>query len=168
MPYMRKILWAAALLLAAPLQAQPSFPALTVDDLNDRTLSLPQQLPGSPTIVFIAYKQRQQENISDWIMALGLEETGGPAWIELPVVGRGAAIIRPIIDNGMRSGILSTDVRAKTFTVYSSRANFNSAMGITNMRQIYVAVVERDGTVRALIEGDVTDGKIAQLRSVLP
>jgi len=167
MIYLRKLLCVAALFVASPLLAQATFPALTLEDLNGRALSFPQQLPGAPTIVFIAYKQRQQADIDAWVMALELQEIGGPAWIELPVVGRGAALIRPIIDNGMRSGIASPDMRARTFTVYTSRAAFNAAMGIADMRQIYVAVVAPDGTVRALIAGDVDEAKIARLRAAM-
>ena len=163
----RNILSAIALFAAAPLSAEASFPPFTVEDLNGRSLSFPAQLPGAPTIVFIAYKQRQQDDINAWVNALGLQETGGPAWIELPVVGRGAALMRPIIDNGMRSGIPSPEMRARTFTVYSSRRAFNTALGITDLRQIYVAVVEPNGTIRALIEGNVDATKVAQVQAAI-
>ena len=153
------------LCLASVGQAQAIFPPLTVEDLNGRTVQLPAQLPGEPTIVFIAFKQRQQPNIDAWAQRLGLQQVGGPAWVEMPVVGRGAALMRPIIDNGMRSGITSEAMRARTFTLYSSRNAFMGALGLSSLRQVYVALVNRDGSVRTIIAGDVTDAKVAQLRA---
>lgn len=145
--------------------AQMTLPSLVADDLNGRTMRLPQDLPGDPTIVFIAYKQRQQPNVNAWVRRLGLTEAATPAWVELPVVGQGARMIRSIIDNGMRSGITSTAMRARTITIYSNRSAFNRALGINDMSQIYVLLVDRDGTVRTKIEGDVTEAKVDQLRA---
>ena len=39
--------------------AELQFPSLDADDLNGRAVSLPQDFPGDPTIVFIAYKRNQ-------------------------------------------------------------------------------------------------------------
>ena len=164
----RRISIVFALCFATTAHAQMSFPTLTTNDLNGRSVTFPTQLPGSPTIVFIAYKQRQQASISAWIEKLGLQENSGPAWVEIPVIGRGASLMRSIIDNGMRSGIPSSAVRGKTFTVYSSRNAFNRALGISNTKQIYVALVDPDGTVYTLISGDVTDTKLQQLMAAYP
>ena len=136
--------------------------------MNGRSLSIPADLPGTPTIVFIAYKREQQPNINAWVEQLDLHETGGPAWVELPVVGRGAVLFRSFVDNGMRSGITSPQMRARTITIYSSRSAFNLALGILWRGEIYVALVDPDGTVHALIEGDVTEGKVEQLRAAYP
>ena len=148
--------------------AELQFPSLDADDLNGRAVSLPQDFPGDPTIVFIAYKRNQQPSINAWVVRLGLQEREGPAWAELPVVGRGAALFRSFVDNGMRSGITSTAMRGRTITIYSSQRAFNKALGIDGRDEIYTALVGRDGQVYVLIEGDVTDEKIAQLRAVYP
>ena len=157
-----------AVFLANMAIAELQFPPLDADDLNGRAVSLPQDLPGDPTIVFIAYKRNQQPSINAWVARLGLQERGGPAWAELPVVGRGAALFRSFVDNGMRSGITSTAMRGRTITIYSSQRAFNKALGIDGRDEIYTALVGRDGQVHVLIEGDVTDEKIAQLRAVYP
>jgi hypothetical protein len=65
----------------------------------------------------------------------------------------------------MRSGITSTAMRARTLTVYSNRRAFNSAMGIADMSQVYVALVDRDGAVRTMVSGAVTEGKVDKLRA---
>ena len=154
--------------LANAAMAERQFPLLDADDLNGRAVSLPDDLPGDPTIVFIAYKRNQQPSINAWVAGLGLQERGGAAWVELPVVGRGAALFRSFVDNGMRSGITSTAMRARTITIYSSQRAFNTALGIDGRDEIYTALVGRDGQVYVLIEGNVTEAKIAQLRAAYP
>ena len=154
--------------LSVTAQADVIFPSLTADDLNGRSLELPADFPGMPTIVFIAYKRNQQPSIDAWVERLGLLESEGPAWVELPVVGRGAAFFRSFVDKGMRSGITSLGMRAKTITIYSSRSAFNSALEITTRAEIYVALVDPDGTVHTLIQGDVTAAKVEMLRAAYP
>ena len=163
--YQRFFAFILTFALATQAHGEIKLPSLVVDDLNGRTMNLPADLPGNPTIVFIAFKQNQQPLINAWVDRLGLLAQGGLYWVELPVVGRGAALIRSVIDNGMRSGITSTAMRARTLTVYSNRRSFNSAMGIADMSQVYVALVDRDGAVRTMISGAVTEGKVDKLRA---
>jgi hypothetical protein len=153
------------LMLSTQAYAETILPKIAADDLNGRILTLPADLPGDPTIVFVAYKQNQQPQINAWVSRLDLQPEGGPAWVELPVVGQGAALIRSVIDNGMRSGITSKAMRGRTITIYSNRRAFNKSMGITDMSKIYVALVDQSGAVRTLIPGEVSDAKIEQLRA---
>ena len=159
---------AIMVMLSATVQANSIFPTLVANDLNGRSLSLPSDFPGKPTIVFIAYKRNQQSSINAWVERLGLRETGGPAWVELPVVGLGAVLFRGFVDNGMRSGIISTEMRARTITIYSSRSAFNRALNIVRRGEIYVALVDPNGMVHTLIEGDVTEAKVEKLRAAYP
>ena len=154
--------------MITPATAEIIFPDLEADDLNGRTLSLPKDLPGQPTIVLIAFKRKQQSSVDEWVDRLDLLPEGGPAWIEMPVVGRGAAIFRSFVDKGMRAGITSEVMRGRTITIYSSRRAFNNALGIRSMKDIYVALVDPNGTVHILIQGDVSEEKMKKLRSAYP
>jgi hypothetical protein len=154
--------------MITPATAEVIFPDLEADDLNGRTLSLPKDLPGQPTIVLIAFKRKQQSSVDAWVDRLDLLPEGGPAWIEMPVVGRGAAIFRSFVDKGMRAGITSEFMRGRTITIYSSRRAFNNALGIRSMKDIYVALVDPNGTVHILIQGDVSEEKMKKLRSAYP
>ena len=154
--------------MITPATAEVIFPDLEADDLNGRTLSLPKDLPGKPTIVLIAFKRKQQSSVDAWVDRLDLLPEGGPAWIEMPVVGRGAAIFRSFVDKGMRAGITSEVMRGRTITIYSSRRAFNNALGIRSMKDIYVALVDPNGTVHILIQGDVSEEKMKKLRSAYP
>ena len=66
--------------LAMPAYSETKLPNLAVEDLNGRTLDLPSDLPGNPTIVFIAFKQNQQPLINAWVESLDLQAQTGLAW----------------------------------------------------------------------------------------
>ena len=163
--FMRFYALILSIALATPAHSETKLPNLTVEDLNGRTLDLPSDLPGNPTIVVIAFKQNQQPVINSWAKRLDHQAQTGPAWVELPTVGQGAALIKSVIGNGMRSGITLTAMRARTPTIYSNRRAFNTAMGISDMSQIYVALAEQNVTVRTVISGDVTKEKVDELRT---
>ena len=164
----KQLLLIVVFFMITPATAEVIFPDLEADDLNGRTLSLPKDLPGKPTIVLIAFKRKQQSSVDEWVDRLDLLPEGGPAWIEMPVVGRGAAIFRSFVDKGMRAGITSEFMRGRTITIYSSRRAFNNALGIQSMKDIYVALVDPNGTVHILIQGDVSEEKMKKLRSAYP
>ena len=164
----KQLLLIIVFFMITPATAEVMFPDLEADDLNGRTLSLPKDLPGQPTIVLIAFKRKQQSSVDAWVDRLDLLPEGGPAWIEMPVVGRGAAIFRSFVDKGMRAGITSEFMRGRTITIYSSRRAFNNALGIQSMKDIYVALVDPNGTVHILIQGDVSEEKMKKLRSAYP
>ena len=164
----KQLLLIVVFFMITPATAEVMFPDLEADDLNGRTLSLPKDLPGKPTIVLIAFKRKQQSSVDEWVDRLDLLPEGGPAWIEMPVVGRGAAIFRSFVDKGMRAGITSEVMRGRTITIHSSRRAFNNALGIQSMKDIYVALVDPNGRVHILIQGDVSEEKMKKLRSAYP
>jgi hypothetical protein len=165
---MRHLILPLALAWATPASTEPlTFPTLTADDLNGRSLTLPAELPADRTIVFVAYKQRQQADIDAWAQALSLSPGKAPAWVELPVVGSGARLIRGFIDNGMRSGITSTAQRAQTVTIYQSAEVVNAPLGFSGTGTIRVLVVRRDGEVLVALSGPVTDEGLAQVRQAM-
>ena len=66
-----------AVFLANMAIADLQFPQLDADDLNGRSVSLPQDLPGDPTIVFIAYKRKSAAKYQRLGGAFGLARTWG-------------------------------------------------------------------------------------------
>ena len=118
--------FAIFLSIAVPASANAVFPTVTSEDLNGDSHTLPQGFPGEPTIVFIAYKQRQQGDVNSWIYALNLDPSSGPEFVELPVVGSAMVAMKGVIDNGMRSGIVDRNMRARTITMGA----FTTVLGV--------------------------------------
>lgn len=149
-----------------PAFAQPVFPTVTADDLNGDEKTLPADLPGDPTIMFIAYKQRQQLDVNSWIDALGLDPERGAEFVEVPVVGTGARMFRSFVDNGMRSGITNTSLRARTITLYESPALVNEPLGFTGRNDIRVLIVRKTGEVLWSTSGPATPQMVQELQQI--
>ena len=92
----KKLVLIVVFFMITPANAEVIFPDLEADDLNGRNLKMTKDLPGKPKIVLIAFKRKQQSSLDAWVDRLDLLPEGGPAWIEMPVVGRGAAISIPL------------------------------------------------------------------------
>ena len=148
-----------------PALAEPIFPTVTADDLNGDSKTLPADLPGDPTIVFIAYKQGQQEDVNTWVYGLGLDPERGAEFVEVPVVGTAARMMRSFVDNGMRSGITDTAMRARTITLYESPNLVNKPLGFTGRGEIRVLIVRRDGQVLWSTSGPATEAGLAALQA---
>jgi len=146
---------------AMPVLAQPVFPVVTVESLDGQVLTLPSQFSGDPTIVFLAYSRAHQADVENWIAALW----AGAEFVQMPVLGRGAALVRGMIDNGMRDGIADPALRARTITYYKSAASLNAPLEIVDDSVVNVLVVRRSGEVTWSTTGRVTQDALAALAS---
>lgn len=155
----------AFLLFSGAAQAGAVFPTLKSEDLNGDPHALPGGLPGDPTIVFIAYKQGQQPDVNTWLRDLALDPSRGPEFVELPVVGTAARMMKSVIDNGMRSGIIDTAMRARTITIYESAASVNAPLGFQGRSEIRVLIVKQDGSVLWSTSGPATPTGVSALRA---
>lgn len=162
-------LWVAVVLalpsvaLATETMATPAalgqLPTIDAQNLNERAVRLPQDLPAEKTLVLIAFERQQQANLDTWIAGMQLNRSPMP-WIETPVIDPKNAFVRGFIDSGMRRGITDTVARERTVTLYTDRAAFSKAMGLRDpFKNVYLAVVERSGRVLLLVEGDYSAEK---------
>ncbi|GAA6209322.1 hypothetical protein NBRC116601_26150 [Cognatishimia sp. WU-CL00825] len=153
-----------ALAPLGPALAKSVFPTVTSEDLNGAPKTLPAELPGDPTIVFVAYKRQQQEAVNTWISALDLDPSQGTEFVEIPVVGGATKLIRNVVDNGMRSGIVDTDMRARTITLYENASFVNDPLGFVGRNQIRVLIVRQNGEVLWSTSGPATDIQVNALK----
>lgn len=143
-----------------------SFPSFVSEDLNGDTYSLPADFPGDPTIVFIAYKRGQQPDVDSWITALNLDPDIGPEFVELPVVGAATRLIKSVVDNGMRSGIVATSLRARTITLFENASKVNTPLGFDGRDDIRVLLVRPSGEVIWKISGPATSQGVEDLKAI--
>jgi hypothetical protein len=162
-----RLLAALSLLIAlfAPSAFAETFPTFASQDLNGTAHTLPDDFPGDPTIVFIAYKRGQQPDVDSWVNALALDPDTGPEFVELPVVGTFTRVIKPYIDDGMRSGIVATSLRARTITLYESARDINTPLGFTGRREIRVLLIRPSGEVLWKTSGPATSDGVSDLKA---
>lgn len=135
---------------AAPI---PHLPALQSKDLNGRELTLPHDLPGERTLLIVAFEREQQSDVDTWTTGLKLAGSNLP-WFELPVIENPGALARWFISGGMRRGIKDQALWQHVVTLYTRKADFKTALGITSEKSVQVLVVDRQGQVLERVIGD--------------
>jgi len=146
----------------------PYFPKITAENLNKEKVTLPDDYNGNPLLVLIAYKQKQQLNVNTWLDRMDeIESTiPGVQIIETPTISSGKwGWMAGFIDGGMRSGIPSTEARGRTITLYTDVSLFNQALNIESVDTIYAVLLDEEGEVIEMIEGDFTLDKLQLLEA---
>jgi hypothetical protein len=148
------LLLAIALLSTSVESQEPAssgqLPSLTGENLNSRKMTLPQDLPGDPALLFIAFDQDQQSQIDSWTKGLN----DSVPWLEVPIIEPSNAFVRAMIAGGMRRDIAATAVRERVVTVYTAPDPVARAVGCTDYRKrLCVAVAEKSGRIRLVSAG---------------
>ncbi|MEM9492204.1 MAG: hypothetical protein AAGC55_23860 [Myxococcota bacterium] len=151
---------------AAPLL---QFPGYTAADLNGRTVKLPGQAPGQPTLMLVAFKQRQQALVDGWLAAVEpvLAEFPGLDYTELPVIRQLNQMSRWYLDRAMRRGIPETYRRARVVTLYVDKERFRSQLDIPHEDTVYLFLVEQGGGILWRSSGQPSDGAVREMRRVM-
>ena len=97
------------------------FPAMRVRDLEGVDYVIPDELPGGPHVIILAFHQWHQMIVNRWtspLEAIAEKHPGTEVW-EVPSMSRGYRLFRSGIDGGMRAGIPDMNVRRHTLTAYT-------------------------------------------------
>lgn len=174
----KTILLALAVLAAAanprpeadpPTDTPALFPKVTGENLNGKTFHLPGDLGGERNVVVIAFEREQQAIVDTWLPTLAKAAKEKPTfrYYEIPTLSRMPESDRAFTDNGMRSGIPDTAVRAITITLYIDKAPFLKSLRLPNEKTIYVLLVDKQGTIYWRDEGRFTVKKGEALTKAL-
>lgn len=165
---------AIVLAMGTPARGQavedvPHFPTIQAENLLGESLSIPQDLPGEVRVVFIAFRQRQQPQINTWLAVGDRLEADFPGlrYFEFPTISWPYRVMKPMIDNGMRSGIPARAARARTITLFTNVSRFVDAVGLPGTDEIATLVLDAQGRVRWWTTGPHTEEREADLRDVL-
>jgi hypothetical protein len=125
------------------------FPKLEARSLEGAVVLLPDGLDGDPSVVLVAFKRWQQEQVDSWMPLLRqLEERlPGLEVYEIPALSRRWLPGRRFIDGGMRAGIPDARVRRGTLTVYTDIAALLEALELDSTSAIAVFVIARNGSI---------------------
>lgn len=141
------------------------FAPLRTRALDGTERVLPAGLPAQRTLVLLAYRQRHQRDVDEWIalaVALGVPATPRgaveamtTAVIEVPFLAGVWRPARRLIDGGMAQGIADPDVLARTLTAYGAPLRHRRVCGLDaadthggdGRAEVEALVVERSGQV---------------------
>lgn len=146
-----------------------TFPNVNSANLLRQKKTLPQDFQGEFNLLFIPFKQWQQEEVNSW---MGLVETleeqvNGLFYYELPTIRSLNTLSRWFINEGMRAGIPNPKTRERTITLYVDKADFRVALNMTDEEHIYVILVDRQGNEIFRTRGELNSQAEAALRLAL-
>jgi hypothetical protein len=145
------------------------FPTLRARDLEEKSYSVPDELPGRLRVILLPFKQWQQILVGQWEDALAAAFEGRDdvtVW-EVPALGAVWKPVRGYIDGGMRGGIPDVEVRRHTLTSYGELDTIRSGLGITDHETAYVFLVDADGEVLWRDSGEPDPAKVAAFAAAL-
>ncbi len=146
------------------------FPALKVRDLEGVDYVIPDELPGGPHVIILAFQQWHQMIVNRWtgpLESIAEKHPGTEVW-EVPSISRGYRLFRGGIDGGMRAGIPDVNVRRHTLTAYTDLGSLAKALELGSLETVHVFVVDCDGTVRWRGEGEPTTEALQALEAAIP
>lgn len=145
------------------------FPVVSGFNLNRQELEFPRDFLGDLNLVIIAFQQPQQSVVNTWLpFAQELEQKiPGFIYYELPTIYEMPAFSRTFINEGMRAGIPDQTARERTITLYLDKETFKSALDISNEDEIYIFLVDQDGSIFWRSSGEFTEDKAKGLLGTL-
>jgi hypothetical protein len=161
------VLFVASLRPAFAQSEAPRMPSIAAENLNERALTLPADLPAEKTLVLMAFEREQQDEVDTWIKGMDLA-SGKLPWLEVPVVGTGGSLRRSMVNGGMRMGIKDESVRERTVTLFVDRVGLLRSMGLPGEGKIIlVLVMNRKGEVLTYAQGRHSADKAQLLLAAL-
>ena len=137
------------------------FPKVSGKDLNGNPHTIPDTLEGKLNLLVVAFQQWHVRPIETWIPFLQklVAEHPNIQFYELPTLRKFNFISQRLIDGGMRSGIRSKEMRARTITLYIDKAEFDQVLAIPTEDTIYLFLVDCDGNILWRDAGGFTEEK---------
>jgi hypothetical protein len=161
------VLFAASLQPAFAQSETPRMPSIAAENLNERAMTLPADLPAEKTLVLMAFQREQQEEVDTWIKGMDLTNAKLP-WLEVPVVGAAGSFRRGVVNGGMRMGIRDEAVRERIVTLFTDRVALLRTMGLPGEGKVVLALVmNRSGEVLAQAQGRHSSEKAQLLLAAL-
>jgi hypothetical protein len=146
--------------------AEAHFPTLHAHTLDGHPIHLPAGLPAERTVVILGFSRAQQPSIEAW--AKGMQSLGGAnlPWLQLPVIDNPGAVVRTIVNTGMRHAI-HRDLWPHIAALYTQKAAFDRAVGISSESTVHVLIVDRTGNILARANGDYSSQAATHLLEAL-
>ena len=146
------------------------FPALKVRDLEGTEHTIPDDLPGGPHLLVMAFQRWHQSIVDDWTPPLteaAKRHPGTEVW-EVPNLSKAYRLFRSGIDGGMAAAIPNVSARQHTLTAYTDLRQLASDLGLASLDTVHVYLVDCSGHVLWHADGEPTAEALSALEAALP
>jgi hypothetical protein len=161
---------ALLLAVAAPREANlmGRLPSPTARQLEQQHVRISPFLPAGRTLALVGFDRSHRSEIRSWIDGLRLEQDSAIAWFKMPVLDDpGSEGERSAIESRLRDGHSLSSQRSRLVPVFTNRADFVRAAGLSGTEHASVLVLTRDGRVLARAEGQFDPAKAEALRETV-
>jgi hypothetical protein len=157
-------------LFASDLRADAEvFPPIDAELLTGDALALPAALPTERGVVLVAFERAQQKQIETWLPKLR-PMADGDAGLSVHVVNCMPAdtggFTRVMAETAMKT-FLPKEKKQITALTYVELEGMRQKLGLPDLGDISVFVIDRSGKVHAHVRGAMTTEKLARLRAPL-
>lgn len=137
------------------------FPLVSGQNLQRKEFVFPRDFEGEFNLVMIPFKQNHQLIVNTWIPFAQDVEASFPGFVyyELPTIYEMPTLSRTFINEGMRAGIPDQTSRDRTITLYLNKEEFKTALDIPTENDIFLFIVDRQGSILWRAEGEFTPEK---------
>jgi hypothetical protein len=145
------------------------FPPLKVRDLEGTAHTIPDDLPGGPHLLVMAFQRWHQSIVDDWtpsLTALAGRHPGTEVW-EVPNLSKGFRLFRSGIDGGMAAAIPDVSARRHTLTANTDLRELAGDLGLTSLDTVHVYLVDCSGHILWQAEGEPTSEALAAFEAAL-
>ncbi|MGK0409978.1 MAG: hypothetical protein ACJASB_002136 [Shewanella psychromarinicola] len=164
---------ASLLLLSACSTSYPNqaitgqaFPSVSGQNLEEKSMTLPDDLKGEVALLLIGYKQDSQFDIDRWLIGLDMTQTQVSVF-EVPTIqGLFPRMFSTLIDNGMRSGI-PKPLWKGVVTVYKDGEKVQAFTGNEKPNNSRVVLLNAQGKVIYFYDQGFSVDALNQLRALL-
>jgi hypothetical protein len=151
--------------LTSAQNAAAHLPPTSAESISGKTVMLPRDLPGSRTVLLIAFEREQLPVLETWVAGLA-QASAKTSWQEIIVVGPQNAFVRAMIERGMRRQFADPGRQDRMFPVFADQQQFSKELALSPAAP-HAAVVDRAGNVLGSADGAFSPAKAAALLRLL-
>jgi hypothetical protein len=161
--------WAApAPVGVARLSVGDRMPALKGDLLSGKQAVLPDLAAGQTTLILLGFSYDSRFQVEAWAGKFRARygTTPGLTVFEVPMMGSAARLGRVFIDRGMRKNT-PVELHGRVMTVYGGNDDWKARVGFSAPDDAYLVLIDRQGIVRWLAHGPVSEERLRELGAVV-
>jgi hypothetical protein len=152
----------------ASLAPGQRMPPLKGDLLTGKPGVLPDQAAGKTALVILGFSYDSRFQVEAWAEKVKARY-GGAADVtlfEVPMMGSAARLGRLFIDRGMRKNT-PKELHGRVMTVYGGNDDWKARVGFSAPDDAYLVLIDRQGIVRWLAHGPVSEERLRELVAVV-
>jgi hypothetical protein len=144
----------------------PQMPSVTGNNLDDESLTFPQDFRTDYALVVMPFDRDQQTNAIAWLPMFQRIQTNDPriSYYSIAALEDLSPAVRLLVVQGLNFAVTDSATRQATVVLFlSNQVEFTQALGISNLDAMRVLLLNKSGQVLWQTVGDYAPEKEADL-----